>query len=105
QHREKGIHGLLQFWVCGTLGKTSPPARRPSAGGLPGRCGFCLVANRTGRFHVACPVPSVTGGPPVLECVQNTLVVSRRTAYASHLRSCLRERRLEARAALAAQGA
>src|SRR5262249_25180017 len=29
-------------------GETSNPARRPSAGAMPGRCGFCLAAKRTG---------------------------------------------------------
>ena len=30
----------------------SVPARRPSAGARPGRCGFSLAAKRTGRFQL-----------------------------------------------------
>ena len=40
------------YAVCARMKKPSLPARRPSAGAMPGRCGFSLAAKRTGRFHL-----------------------------------------------------
>jgi hypothetical protein len=38
--------------------QTSSPARRPIAGAMPGRCGFCLAAKRTGPLCLGLKSPT-----------------------------------------------
>src|SRR6516165_275286 len=38
------MNSVLQS-VCDTMPRSSPPARRPSAGAMPGRCGCCLATD------------------------------------------------------------